>query len=327
MHWIVLLASAVLEAVWATALGQSESFTAPVPTVVFLMGLVLSMLGLGYAAKKIPMSTAYAVWTGTGAALTVTWAMLMGDEPPTILRIVFLAGIVACVIGLKLIPATPAAREDTTKEAATVRNRVSVPLKFVDGFKTTATVVTFTGLTDGKEHLLLGLGSWVALEPGASRAESPPLVRVHSECLTGDVFGSQRCDCGPQLREAVERISRDGGFLLYLRQEGRGIGLYPKIDAYALQDSGLDTFEANLALGHKADGREYSAAAQMLRAVGASRIRLLTNNPDKAAQLADHGIEVMEKIPTEVHLNPSNHGYLTSKRVHAAHTLHVPPGP
>ncbi|MDR6436571.1 quaternary ammonium compound-resistance protein SugE [Paenarthrobacter nicotinovorans] len=105
MHWIVLIASAILEAVWATALGQSQGFTNPLATSVFAAGLTLSMLGLGYAAKRIPMSTAYAVWTGTGAALTVGWAMIEGNETPTALRILFLSGIVACVIGLKLVPA------------------------------------------------------------------------------------------------------------------------------------------------------------------------------------------------------------------------------
>lgn len=114
MHWIVLLASAVLEGVWATALGQSEGFTAPIPTTVFILGLVLSMLGLGYAAKKIAMSTAYAVWTGTGAALTVTWAMIVGNETPTVLRILFLAGIVGSVIGLKLVPARRALPESVS---------------------------------------------------------------------------------------------------------------------------------------------------------------------------------------------------------------------
>ena len=109
-----------------------------------------------------------------------------------------------------------------------------------------------------------------------------PLVRPHSECLTGDVFGSQRCDCGPQLREAVERIAEAGGYLLYLRQEGRGIGLYAKLDAYALQDTGLDTYEANVALGHGEDERSYLVAAQMLHALGVSRVALLSNNPDKA---------------------------------------------
>ena len=108
-----------------------------------------------------------------------------------------------------------------------------------------------------------------------------PLIRPHSECLTGDVFGSQRCDCGAQLREAIERIAEAGGYLLYLRQEGRGIGLYDKLDAYLLQDEGLDTYEANLALGHAEDERDYTVAAQMLRALGLPMVALLSNNPTR----------------------------------------------
>jgi GTP cyclohydrolase II len=127
-------------------------------------------------------------------------------------------------------------------------------------------------------------------------------VRLHSECLTGDVFGSQRCDCGPQLREAVERITRHGGYVLYLRQEGRGIGLHDKLDAYALQGHGLDTCDANLALGHQADECDYTSAAQMLHALGAGRIVLLSNNPDKGAQLARLGITIARRVPTELHL-------------------------
>lgn len=197
-------------------------------------------------------------------------------------------------------------------QLATVRTAVVVPLRFPDGYRTTARVHTFTGLVDGKEHLALGLGNY---------HEGTPLVRPHSECMTGDVFGSERCDCGPQLREAVERIATSGGFLLYLRQEGRGIGLYEKLDAYALQDSGLDTYEANLALGRGEDERDYTVAAQMLGALGVDRVNLLSNNPDKADQLAAHGIAVEHRVPTGVHLSAANASYLRAKRDHTAHTL------
>jgi GTP cyclohydrolase II len=208
--------------------------------------------------------------------------------------------------------------------SATVRTRVTVPLRFPDGYATPAEVFTFTGLADGKEHLLLGLGDWRTALRRSAGGGPAPLVRPHSECLTGDVFGSERCDCGPQLREAAERISEAGGFLLYLRQEGRGIGLYAKLDAYALQDTGLDTYEANLALGHDEDERDYTAAAQMLTALGAGRIRLLSNNPDKAGQLEVLGVEVTEQVPTGVHLSDANARYLTAKRDHTAHTLDLP---
>jgi GTP cyclohydrolase II len=140
-----------------------------------------------------------------------------------------------------------------------------------------------------------------------------PLVRLHSECMTGDVFGSARCDCGPQLRDAAEKVGQAGGYLIYLRQEGRGIGLYNKLDAYALQDQGLNTYEANEALGLPSDARDYSAAAQMLKTLGAERIRLLSNNPDKAAQLVGHGIEVKGKVPTGVFVTPTNLRYLQTK--------------
>lgn len=196
-----------------------------------------------------------------------------------------------------------------------------VPLRFADSFATTADVVTFDGLVDGREHLLLGLGDWQAALARSAAGGEAPLVRPHSECLTGDVFGSERCDCGPQLREAVERIAAEGGFLLYLRQEGRGIGLYAKLDAYALQDAGLDTYEANVALGRGEDERDYTVAAQMLRALGVDRIRLLSNNPDKAAQLDGLGVRVTERVRTEVHLSEANSRYLQAKRDHTAHTI------
>jgi GTP cyclohydrolase II len=180
-------------------------------------------------------------------------------------------------------------------------------------------VFSFDGLVDGREHVALGLGDRVTA--GTARSDEPPLVRLHSECLTGDVFGSQRCDCGPQLREAVERITDAGGYLLYLRQEGRGIGLYRKLDAYLLQDEGLDTYEANVALGCEADARDYTAAAQMLRALGESRVGLLSNNPDKAAQLDRLEVTVAERVPTMVHLSPVNGRYLAAKARRGAHSL------
>ncbi len=202
--------------------------------------------------------------------------------------------------------------------SAAVRTEVTLPLRFPDGFVTTARVFTFHGLADGREHLAFGLGRLTD--------DRVPLVRPHSECLTGDVFGSQRCDCGPQLREAVERIADAGGYLLYLRQEGRGVGLYTKLDAYALQDTGLDTYEANLALGHGEDERDYTAAAQMLHALGADRIALLSNNPDKSDQLSRLGVTVTECVPTGVYRSPANVGYLAAKAARAARLAVLPSG-
>jgi GTP cyclohydrolase II len=206
---------------------------------------------------------------------------------------------------------------------ATIRAQLSVPLRFTDGYTTPARVFSFDGLVDSQEHLAFGLGDRAApLTSGKDAAA--PLVRLHSECLTGDVFGSQRCDCGAQLREAVERIADSGGFLLYLRQEGRGIGLYAKLDAYALQDAGLDTYEANLALGHREDERSYLAAAQMLHTLGVSRVALLSNNPDNARQLRRFRITVTAQVPTGVHLSSANARYLATKAGSGAHTLDIP---
>jgi GTP cyclohydrolase II len=214
--------------------------------------------------------------------------------------------------------------------AATVRRQVSVPLRFADGYAAPARLFTFAGLVDGREHLAIGLGDRSQPWPGAGGSdgsggsERPPLVRPHSECLTGDVLGSQRCDCGAQLREAVERISEWGGYLLYLRQEGRGIGLYAKLDAYALQDAGLDTYEANVALGYPADQRSYAVAAQMLHALGETQVLLLTNNPMKEVELVRWGVSISERVPTGVHLSPANARYLSAKVRRGAHALDLP---
>jgi len=193
-----------------------------------------------------------------------------------------------------------------------VRARLTVPVRLGE-VDTVAEVVSFDGLADGREHLAIRLG-----DPG-----DVPLVRLHSECLTGDVLGSRRCDCGPQLHEAVERIEAAGGYLLYLRQEGRGIGLYAKLDAYLLQDRGLDTYDANLALGYAADARDYTVAAQMLGALGVGRLALLTNNPDKAAQLTAHGVDVVRRVPTAVHLTATNERYLAAKARRGDHALEL----
>lgn len=200
--------------------------------------------------------------------------------------------------------------------AASIRTKVRVPLTLGDGYETTADIFTFNGLSDGGEHLAIAVGPY---------ASNPvPLVRPHSECLTGDVLGSNRCDCGPQLREALERCTEVGGYVLYLRQEGRGIGLYNKLDAYAVQDSGLDTYDANRAVGFEDDQRDYGAAAEMLTALGATEIDLLTNNPEKSDRLRELGIHVREVQPTTTFVNPHNVKYLSAKAKRTGHTLRLP---
>lgn len=197
---------------------------------------------------------------------------------------------------------------------ASVRNKVVIPLHKEGG--TEATFITFTGLVDGKEHIALGLGDFDSVDV--------PLVRIHSECLTGDVFASQRCDCGAQLEEAIQKVKEQGGYILYLRQEGRGIGLYNKIDAYALQLEGYDTFEANEKLGFADDLRNFEVAAQMLYSLGASKVRLLSNNPNKVQQLEQYQITVSEMVSTGAYISAGNHSYLKAKVLKANHRMVVP---
>jgi len=167
--------------------------------------------------------------------------------------------------------------------------------------------------TDNSHHLALTRGN---IDP-----DTPILVRVHSECLTGDVFSSRRCDCGSQLHTALEHISKDGGVLLYLRQEGRGIGLSAKIQAYKLQEKGFDTVEANEKLGFPSDLRHYGMGAQILHDLGVRKIRLLTNNPKKVVGLEGYGLEIIDQVPIRSETNPHNERYLQTKRDKLGHHL------
>ncbi len=177
-----------------------------------------------------------------------------------------------------------------------------------------AEIVAFRSAEEAVEHVALVIGT-----PDADRV---PLVRLHSECLTGDVFGSLKCDCGPQLDHALSAIVAEGsGVLLYLRQEGRGIGLVNKLRAYALQDQGFDTVDANLRLGFAIDSRDFGTAARMLDLLGVVRVRLLTNNPAKVAGLTAAGIAVIEQLPHRIAANIHNTGYLNAKRDRTGHRL------
>jgi len=169
---------------------------------------------------------------------------------------------------------------------------------------------------DGAEH--------AAIYFGDMNEQTPPLVRVHSECLTGDAFGSLRCDCGPQLQQALKTIQEAGrGIVLYLRQEGRGIGLFAKMQAYNLQDRGLDTLDANLALNLPADGRDYTIAANMLTDIGVDSVRLMTNNPDKVEQLRRHGINVVDRVEHKAGFCSENRDYLRTKALRMRHILPI----
>ncbi len=186
---------------------------------------------------------------------------------------------------------------------------VNMPTQYGD-FKMKA----FTQKDTGEQHLALYKGEW--------SEDEPILVRVHSSCVTGDIFGSCRCDCGPQLHRAMEMIQQEGkGVVVYMNQEGRGIGLINKLHAYKLQENGIDTVDANVQLGFKADLRDYGVGAQILRSLGVTKMRLMSNNPTKRAGLIGYGLEIVENVPIEIEANPYNEEYLKTKRDRMGHTI------
>lgn len=210
-----------------------------------------------------------------------------------------------------------------THQAHQAINRVSIDMAevrarvdFKVGAKSNidAEILSFRGLKTDKEHVAV-------IFRQADQTQETPLVRMHSECLTGDVFHSSRCDCGEQLEETIQRMGESGGIILYLRQEGRGIGLYNKIDAYRLQSQGMNTYEANNHLGFDDDLRDFTEAAQMLEALGVSKIRLVTNNPKNFFFKQKTAYEIVEVVNTSAHIKDGNESYLKAKVSHGKHNL------
>lgn len=218
---------------------------------------------------------------------------------------------VAQRFGLKIITIKDLIAYRLRTESTVERGEeVSMPTQWGD-FR----LIPFRQKSNGLEH--------IALFKGDLSTTDPILVRVHSSCATGDIFGSQRCECGEQLHKAMELIEQEGrGVIVYLNQEGRGIGLMEKIRAYKLQEQGLDTVDANLHLGHQADERDYGVGAQILRQLGVGKMRLMSNNPIKRVGLEAYGLEVVESVPLEVQPNEHNAFYMKTKKERMGHLLH-----
>jgi len=258
-----------------------------------------------------PVSDLATPFKGPFRALHVDQPQLAGAA----LTLARLAGMLpAFFVGTEDTPAEAALRvEDVAAYADPARLTIAARARLPVAAKVDARIVAFRSPEDPREHIALILGE---------RDGSTPVVRLHSECLTGDVLGSLKCDCGPQLHGALHEIAHaTWGVLLYLRQEGRGIGLINKLRAYELQDQGFDTVDANVRLGFAIDARDFGVAARMLDLLGISAVRLLTNNPAKVAGLEAQGISVEERLPLALPSNPHNERYLATKRDRTGHQL------
>ena len=314
----------------ALVVGSVETSAAPASFTLLISGERAAALGFGNRRESAdpaqPVAIAPPPWLDEAAARALVdpagdfargpLGPLHPVTPPieaaAAIALCRLAGLLPALWVGDMTPDVTVACEDilgaTRRSGVMLAARAQLP---VDGLLAECQIAVFRAAEDGSEHVALIVGS-----PGGHA----PLVRLHSECLTGDVFGSLKCDCGPQLRAALGLIeAAGGGVLLYLRDEGRGIGLANKIRAYQLQDRGLDTVEANRRLGFADDPRDYALAASMLRALGISEIRLLTNNPAKLAGLEAAGIAVVERVPHHMPANPHNADYLAVKRARSGH--------
>ncbi|WP_037498716.1 GTP cyclohydrolase II [Sphingomonas jaspsi] len=294
---------------------------------LILSGPRAATLGLGNqkdAATDGPVSVARCDWMGQAEALALAdpardmerapigpaKACRLLDEAAHAIELARLAGLLPAVwatvaTDIAVVDLDPALIDAPV--VADIVARAKLPLDDLPPSQ----MVSFRDPSSGEDHVALVVGAF---------GGKPPLVRLHSECLTGDVFGSLKCDCGPQLKEALRIIGQEGGgVLLYLRQEGRGIGLANKLRAYALQDRGLDTVDANRRLGFADDERDYAMAAAMLRALHIDAVRLLTNNPNKVAGLEREGISVFERVGHHMPTNPHNADYIATKKARSGH--------
>ena len=271
-----------------------------------------------------PAHLARCPWLGQSEAMTLVdpihdlerapigplQAIAVPDHAAEALTLARLAGLLPALWlldGLAEPAATLDPNEIDARPIATIVSRAAIPIPGLP----ISQMVSFRDPASGEDHVALLVGAF---------GGKPPLVRLHSECLTGDVFGSLKCDCGPQLKEALRLLGEEGGgVLLYLRQEGRGIGLANKLRAYALQDRGLDTVDANFRLGFADDERDYAMAAAMLRALGIDEVRLLTNNPAKLEGLEREGIAVAERVAHHMPANPHNADYIATKQARSGH--------